>query len=50
MMSREEVNALIDEKIRAHEVRIGIISGIAGLVFFAALFSCLLFLYCLASS
>jgi hypothetical protein len=50
MMSRQEINALVDEKIRAHEIRIGIISGIAGMIFLAALFSALVFLYFVASS
>ena len=44
MMSREEINALVDEKIRAHEIRVGIISGIAGFLFFAAFLCCFAFL------
>lgn len=50
MMSREEINALVDQKIREHEIRIGIISGIIGMVFFAALLASLVFLYFLALS
>jgi hypothetical protein len=49
-MSREEINALIAQKIHEHEMRIGIISGTLGAVFFVALLSCLFFLYSLAST
>ena len=47
-MSREEINALIAQKIHEHEMRIGIISGILGAIFFVALLSSLFFLYSLA--
>lgn len=50
MMSREEINALVERKIREHEIRMSIISGIAGLLFFAALLCSLVFLYFLALS
>ena len=30
-LSREEINALIDQKIKEHEWRIGLISGLAGI-------------------
>lgn len=36
-ISREEVNAIVDAKIKAHELRIGFISGIAGFAFIFAL-------------
>jgi len=32
-MKREEIEQLIDEKISAHEFRVGIISGIIGIFF-----------------
>lgn len=49
-LSREEINAIVDRKIMEHELRIGLISGIAGLVFLAALFAYLLFLYKMVAS
>jgi len=49
-MSREEINALIAQRIHEHEMRIGIISGIIGTIFFVALLFSLFFLYFLAVS
>ena len=49
-ISREEMEALIAQRIYEHELRIGIISGIVGMIFFAALFAALMFLYQLALS
>jgi len=48
-MDKEEVAAMIDAKIRSHEIRIGLISGIAGIVCFGAILAALLFLYNLAT-
>jgi len=36
-LTKAEVTALIDQKIREHEIRIGIISGLAGVLFIAGL-------------
>jgi len=33
MLTREEIIALIDHKIVQHEIRVAIISGIAGIIF-----------------
>ena len=44
-MSREEINAIVHQKIMEHELRIGLISGVIGMVFFMALLAYLLFLY-----
>jgi hypothetical protein len=44
-LSRQEINAIVDAKIRAHELRIGLISGIAGLVFLAGISYCFLLLF-----
>jgi predicted ATP-grasp superfamily ATP-dependent carboligase len=49
-MNREEINALVDQKIRAHEIKVGLISGIAGLIIFAAIFASITAVYFLASS
>lgn len=35
--AKAEINALIDQKIRAHEIRIGLISGIVGVLLIAGL-------------
>lgn len=45
VLTKEEINALIDQKIREHEFRIGLISGIAGLSFLAATVYCLSLLF-----
>lgn len=44
-LSRQEINAIVDAKIRVHELRIGLISGIAGLVFLAGISYCFLLLF-----
>ena len=49
-MNREEINALVDQKIRAHELKVGIISGIIGLIVFAAIFASIAALYFIAAS
>jgi len=36
-LTKAEITALIDHKIREHEMRIGIVSGIAGVLFIAGL-------------
>lgn len=33
MLTKEEINAIIDHKIMQHEIKMAIISGIAGMVF-----------------
>jgi hypothetical protein len=50
MMSREEMEALIAQRIYEHELRIGLISGTVGLLFFVALLASLAFLYKMAAS
>lgn len=47
-MNKEEVAAMIDAKIKSHEIRIGLISGIIGLLCFGSIVAALLFLYYLA--
>ena len=32
-MNREEIENLIDEKIKSHEIRVGFVSGIVGVFF-----------------
>jgi hypothetical protein len=44
-MNKEEVAAMIDAKIQAHEMRIGLISGVLGLIGFSSIVAALLFLY-----
>lgn len=44
-LTKQEINALIDQKIREHEFRIGVISGITGLLFLAAIIYCLSILF-----
>ena len=36
-LTKEEITALIDQKIKEHEIRIGIISGIVGVLLIAGL-------------
>lgn len=37
-MSEEEINRLIDHKIKTHEIRVGWISGIIGIFFVFGIF------------
>jgi len=46
MLTKEEINALIDRKIVQHEIRVAIISGIAGIIFLP-FFTILTVLLCL---
>lgn len=48
-MNKEEINALVNQKIRAHEMKVGIISGIIGLVIFASIFASIIALYFIAT-
>jgi hypothetical protein len=44
-MDKAEVAAMIDAKIRSHEIRIGLISGIAGFLCFGGIVVALFSLY-----
>lgn len=44
-MDKTEVAAMIDAKIRSHELRIGLISGVIGFLCFGGIIAALLFLY-----
>jgi hypothetical protein len=48
-MDKEEVAAMIDAKIKSHETRIGLISGIIGFLSFGGIVAALLFLYYLVA-
>jgi hypothetical protein len=48
-MDKEEVAAMIDAKIKSHEIRIGLISGIVGILCFGGIIAALLFLYYLVA-
>jgi hypothetical protein len=37
-MDRQQIEALIDQKIRLHEIRVAVISGILGLALMAGTF------------
>lgn len=37
-MERQQLEALIDEKIRRHEIRVAIVSGVLGLALMAGTF------------
>lgn len=37
-MDRQEIEALIDQKIRLHEIRVAVVSGILGLALMAGTF------------
>lgn len=38
VLTKQEINDLIDAKIRAHEIRVGLISGAAGVLLLPLLF------------
>jgi hypothetical protein len=46
-MDCQLIEQLIDEKIRRHEIRVGIVSGIVGLLFLGAVLLSVLHLYSL---
>lgn len=49
-MDRQLIEQLVDDKIRRHEIKVGIISGVVGLLLMGAILASVLHLYSLIQS